>query len=296
MAVQGLIGEDLPEWLQEWLLKLTRGDGDAQPSITSPNAMASVYKQLPWLDPQNNQSEGMGPEQLQQPTSAPTTQKSQDFKKGIGEVFTNLGPSKGLFDNLAKTIQNPLSAIQQVETWMTPEQADARRVDLAQKGFGAVSNLIPGGGILGAIGGQVSRVQANQAYPNLAPIGFWEDVTQADEIYGSPEDLLSGAWEAQRSTQGGFVAPNKQAKTQIADFYNAKNLGDGLFGGGLNSDDITDWGTIAGSQQTTMLEDQGLSLADLNEDDTVFSENYGGFGGNDDGGGAYSESGQGYNE
>ena len=127
--------------------------------------------------------------------------------------------------------------------------ARAQTADLAQKTLGmggmfGASVLAP----FGAVAGEYARQVANEAYAPYGEIGFVEDIMQPDIFYGSPEDILSGLRGAQDKVIGG-VPLNKEDKQGIADYLNAK-------GGDVTAEDITDQGAVSGSPQDLALQEQ----------------------------------------
>ena len=160
-------------------------------------------------------------------------------------------------------------------TDMTDAQKNAQSWDVAQKGLGILgsgvaSSLTP----FGMIAGQIARSKANAAYPNQTPIGLLEDLTRWDMFFGSPEDNLA---QRQKMTnmmsvldRGGTLSPSQ--RSELADTYN--NHPDWS---GVSRDDITSYGTIAGSEQSNMLEEQDDWGGD-NDNDTGPSDGGGGWG------------------
>ena len=70
-----------------------------------------------------------------------------------------------------------------------PTIGTAGILDKAQKGRSLVGMFNPGMGLLSFATGQAARVAANRAYPRQSPIGFVEDITQPDIMYGTPFEI-----------------------------------------------------------------------------------------------------------
>jgi len=91
----------------------------------------------------------------------------------------------------------------------TDARTSASNWDTGQKLGGMASSLMGLGpvGLLAGLGaGQYARVKANQAYPGQEPIGFWEDVTKPDVLFGSPEDIQKERFRISRGKGGSDYA------------------------------------------------------------------------------------------
>jgi len=207
------------------------------PVAQAPIDPIAAARQNPVYTAYPNAGGGDGDSYNSQNTSAPYS-GSFDPVGGLTSALGGGGAGFGGFGGLGSFTGTPA------------EQAQA--MDVAQKALGLGGAFVSSPmGILGTIAGEAGRQMANTAYSPYGTIGFLEDITRPDFMYGSPEDILSGLKSAQDTVIGGGMLSNED-KEGIASFLSTKGFD-------VEADDITDYGTIKGSEQTNMLNAQDFT-------------------------------------